>query len=109
MAGPSLGQECSAEKMEDTIIDIDLSLARGIRGAEPAYAPTAAACVRACCSGEKLSGNRLLLGPSRQSDVRPLGELILKFGLAGFSGRRDEAALSSQHRSLNLGFRARCD
>lgn len=74
MAGPSLGQECSAEKMEDTIIDIDLSLARGIRGAEPAYAPTAAACVRACCSGEKLSGDKkcnLMIFDARRTSAHP--------------------------------------
>ncbi|NXW13257.1 MANS1 protein, partial [Circaetus pectoralis] len=74
MAGPSLGQECSAEKMEDAIIDINFSLARGIRGAEPAYAPTAGACLRACCSGEKLAGDKkcnLMIFDTRRTSAHP--------------------------------------
>ncbi|NXX66205.1 MANS1 protein, partial [Spizella passerina] len=58
MAGPALGQECSAEKMENSIIDIDLSLPRGVRGAEPLRVPGAGACVRACCSGHRLAGDK---------------------------------------------------
>ncbi|NXG23243.1 MANS1 protein, partial [Grallaria varia] len=58
MAGPSLSEECSAEKMENSIIDIDLSLPRGVRGAEPLRVPTARACVRACCSGDRLAGDK---------------------------------------------------
>ncbi|KAM9640924.1 MANSC domain-containing protein 1 [Morphnus guianensis] len=74
VAGPSLAQECSAEKMEDTIIDINFSLAQGIRGAEPAYVPTAGACVRACCSGEKLSGDKkcnLMIFDARRTSAHP--------------------------------------
>ncbi|NXE63961.1 MANS1 protein, partial [Calcarius ornatus] len=58
MAGPALGQECSAEKMENSIIDVDLSLPRGVRGAEPLRVPGAGACVRACCSGHRLAGDK---------------------------------------------------
>ncbi|XP_027754331.1 MANSC domain-containing protein 1 [Empidonax traillii] len=58
MAGPSLSQECSAERMENSIIDIDLSLPRGVRGAEPLRVPGAGACVRACCSGHSLAGDK---------------------------------------------------
>ncbi|NWH98831.1 MANS1 protein, partial [Tichodroma muraria] len=58
MAGPALGQECSAEKMENSIIDTDLSLPRGVRGAEPLRVPSAGACVRACCSGHRLAGDK---------------------------------------------------
>ncbi|NWY33429.1 MANS1 protein, partial [Pheucticus melanocephalus] len=58
MAGPALGQECSAEKMENSIIDIELSLPRGVRGAEPLRVPSAGACVRACCSGHRLAGDK---------------------------------------------------
>ncbi|XP_039564029.1 MANSC domain-containing protein 1 [Passer montanus] len=58
MAGPALGQECSAEKMENSIIDIHLSLPRGVRGAEPLRVPSAGACVRACCSGHRLAGDK---------------------------------------------------
>ncbi|NXX15047.1 MANS1 protein, partial [Podargus strigoides] len=74
MAGPSLSQECWAEKMEDTIIDINLSLPRGIRGAEPLYAPTPGACLHACCSGDKLAGNKkcnLVIFDTRRINVRP--------------------------------------
>ncbi|NXX26654.1 MANS1 protein, partial [Nicator chloris] len=58
MAGTALSQECSTEKMENSIIDIDLSLPRGVRGAEPLRVPSAGACVRACCSGHRLSGDK---------------------------------------------------
>ncbi|NWX67087.1 MANS1 protein, partial [Promerops cafer] len=58
MAGPALSQDCSAEKVENSIIDIDLSLPRGVRGAEPLRVPSAGACVRACCSGHRLAGDK---------------------------------------------------
>ncbi|NXE89631.1 MANS1 protein, partial [Menura novaehollandiae] len=58
MAGPALSQQCSAEKMENSIIDIALSLPRGVRGAEPLRVPSAAACARACCSGHRLAGDK---------------------------------------------------
>ncbi|NXR34129.1 MANS1 protein, partial [Zosterops hypoxanthus] len=58
MAGPALSQECSAEKVENSIIDINLSLPRGVRGAEPLRVPGAGACVRACCSGHRLAGDK---------------------------------------------------
>ncbi|NWT17614.1 MANS1 protein, partial [Vireo altiloquus] len=58
MAGPALSQECSAEKMENSIIDIDLSLPRGVRGAEPLRVPSAGACARVCCSGHRLAGDK---------------------------------------------------
>ncbi|NWW09460.1 MANS1 protein, partial [Oreocharis arfaki] len=58
MARPALSQECSAEKMENSIIDIDLSLPRGVRGAEPLRVPSAGACARACCSGRLLAGDK---------------------------------------------------
>ncbi|NXU28097.1 MANS1 protein, partial [Thalassarche chlororhynchos] len=74
MPRPSLSQECSAEKMENTIIDINLSLPEGIRGAEPVYAPSPEACVRACCSGEKLSGDKkcnLMIFDARRTSAHP--------------------------------------
>ncbi|NWV86497.1 MANS1 protein, partial [Dasyornis broadbenti] len=58
MAGPALSQECSVEKMENSIININLSLSRGVRGAEPLRVPSAAACARACCSGHRLAGDK---------------------------------------------------
>ncbi|XP_010128694.1 PREDICTED: MANSC domain-containing protein 1 [Chlamydotis macqueenii] len=77
MAGPPPSQECSAEKMEHAIIDINLSLARGIRGAEPVYAPGPEACVRTCCSGGKLSGKlsdkkcNLMIFDARRTSTHP--------------------------------------
>ncbi|NWI38682.1 MANS1 protein, partial [Picathartes gymnocephalus] len=58
MAGPALSQQCSAEKRENSIIDIDLSLARGVWSAEPLRVPSAGACARACCSGHPLAGDK---------------------------------------------------
>ncbi|RLW01809.1 hypothetical protein DV515_00007749 [Chloebia gouldiae] len=58
MGRTALSQECSAEKMENTIIDIDLSLPRGLRGAEPLRVSSASACVRAGCSGHRLAGDK---------------------------------------------------
>ncbi|KFQ96928.1 MANSC domain-containing protein 1, partial [Nipponia nippon] len=74
MPGPARSQQCSAEKMENTIVDINLSLPRGVRGAEPGYAPTPAACLRACCSGEKLPGDKkcnLMIFHARSTSARP--------------------------------------
>ncbi|NXO54364.1 MANS1 protein, partial [Aramus guarauna] len=74
MPGPSLSQECSAEKMENTIIDINLSLPKGIKGAEPVYASSPEACVRTCCSGEKLSGDKkcnLMIFDTRRTSAHP--------------------------------------
>ncbi|XP_010286335.1 PREDICTED: MANSC domain-containing protein 1, partial [Phaethon lepturus] len=74
VAGPSLGQECSAEKMENTIIDINLSLPKGVRGAEPVFAPSPEACIGACCSGEKLSGDKkcnFMVFDARRTSTHP--------------------------------------
>ncbi|NXG48758.1 MANS1 protein, partial [Psilopogon haemacephalus] len=74
MAGPSLSAECPAEKMENSIIDINLSLPRGVRGAEPLHAPSPASCVHACCSGKKLSGDKkcnLLIFDARRTSMQP--------------------------------------
>ncbi|NXU75986.1 MANS1 protein, partial [Oreotrochilus melanogaster] len=59
MSGPSLGQECSAEKKENVIVDINLALAKGVGGTEPVHAATPEACVQRCCSGETLSGGKM--------------------------------------------------
>ncbi|NXJ11559.1 MANS1 protein, partial [Odontophorus gujanensis] len=58
MPVPSLGQGCAAQRMDDAIIDINLSLPLGIRGAEPVHVSTPGACIRACCLGKKLSGDK---------------------------------------------------
>ncbi|NXD28867.1 MANS1 protein, partial [Spelaeornis formosus] len=58
MVEPALSQECSAEKMENSVIDIDLSLPRGVRGAEPLRVSGAGSCVRACCSGHPIAGDK---------------------------------------------------
>ncbi|XP_051491722.1 MANSC domain-containing protein 1 [Apus apus] len=74
MAGSSLSQECSAEKMENAIVDINLSLPEGVRGAEPVYTSTPEACVRACCSEEKLSGDKkcnLMIFNAQRTSTHP--------------------------------------
>ncbi|NXO00410.1 MANS1 protein, partial [Rhinopomastus cyanomelas] len=58
VARPCRGQQCSAERVGSAVINIDLSLPRGARVAEPRYAPTPQSCVRACCSGEEPSGDK---------------------------------------------------
>ncbi|NWH77022.1 MANS1 protein, partial [Piaya cayana] len=57
-AAPAPGRECSAEQLRDALVDINLSLPRGVRGAEPVFAASPEACVRACCSGEKPPGDK---------------------------------------------------
>ncbi|XP_044843838.1 MANSC domain-containing protein 1 [Mauremys mutica] len=56
--GPSLSQDCSLEKMENIVIDMMLSLSKGIRGTEPIYTPTQEACINVCCLEKKISGDR---------------------------------------------------
>ncbi|XP_042745812.1 MANSC domain-containing protein 1 [Lagopus leucura] len=58
MPAPSLGQGCAAQRMDNAIIDINLSLPMGIRGAEPVHVSTPEACIHACCLGKKLSGDK---------------------------------------------------
>ncbi|XP_075298263.1 MANSC domain-containing protein 1 isoform X2 [Opisthocomus hoazin] len=72
--GPSLGRECSAEEVGDAIIEINSALAGGVRGAEPRYAPAPAACLRACCAGEKLAGDKkcnLMIFDTRRTSAHP--------------------------------------
>ncbi|XP_074012701.1 MANSC domain-containing protein 1 [Numenius arquata] len=74
VARPSLSRECSAERIADAIIDINLSLPKGIRGAEPVYALNPEACVRTCCSGEKLSGDKkcnLMIFDAQRTSAHP--------------------------------------
>ncbi|XP_021237988.1 MANSC domain-containing protein 1 isoform X4 [Numida meleagris] len=54
----SLGQGCAAQRMDNAIIDINLSLPMGIRGVEPVHISTPEACIHACCLGKKLSGDK---------------------------------------------------
>ncbi|NWW93357.1 MANS1 protein, partial [Rhynochetos jubatus] len=70
----SLSQECSTEETENAIIDINLSLSRGIRGAEPVRAPDPGACLRACCSGGRLSGDQecnLMIFDAQRTSAHP--------------------------------------
>ncbi|XP_032658913.1 MANSC domain-containing protein 1 [Chelonoidis abingdonii] len=55
---PSLSQDCSLEKMENVVIDMMLSLSKGIRGTEPIYTPTQEACINVCCLKKNISGDR---------------------------------------------------
>ncbi|XP_067387095.1 MANSC domain-containing protein 1 [Emydura macquarii macquarii] len=54
--GPSLSQNCSIEKMENVVIDMMLSLSKGIRGTEPIYTPTQEVCINVCCLEKNISG-----------------------------------------------------
>ncbi|NXK20157.1 MANS1 protein, partial [Arenaria interpres] len=74
VARPSLSQECSGERIADAIIDINFSLPKGIRGAEPLYALNPEACVRACCSGDKPSGDKkcnLMIFDAQRTSAHP--------------------------------------
>nr|XP_006115548.1 MANSC domain-containing protein 1 [Pelodiscus sinensis]XP_006115549.1 MANSC domain-containing protein 1 [Pelodiscus sinensis] len=56
--GPSLSHDCSLEKMENVVIDMKLSLSKGIKGTEPIYTPTQEACINVCCLEKNISGDR---------------------------------------------------
>uniref|UniRef100_A0A8C3XUJ8 MANSC domain containing 1 n=1 Tax=Chelydra serpentina TaxID=8475 RepID=A0A8C3XUJ8_CHESE len=72
--GPSLSQDCSLEKMENVVIDITLSLSKGIRGTEPIYTPTQEACINVCCLEKNISGDRqcnLMIFDARRRSQHP--------------------------------------
>ncbi|NXE47438.1 MANS1 protein, partial [Casuarius casuarius] len=74
LAAPSRSQDCSAEKMENTIININLALSKGVRGTEPVYTSTPEACIHACCLGKKLSGDKkcnLMIFDARRTSTHP--------------------------------------
>uniref|UniRef100_A0A8D0LC72 MANSC domain containing 1 n=1 Tax=Sphenodon punctatus TaxID=8508 RepID=A0A8D0LC72_SPHPU len=54
----SLSQDCSLEKMEGVIVDMKLSLSKGIRGTEPIYTATRDACINVCCLEKDIAGDR---------------------------------------------------
>ncbi|XP_069719444.1 MANSC domain-containing protein 1 [Phaenicophaeus curvirostris] len=73
-AAPPPGPECAAEPLRDALVDINLSLPRGVRGAEPVFAPSPEACVRACCSGDKPPGDKkcnLVIFDIRRTNAHP--------------------------------------
>nr|XP_009677014.1 PREDICTED: MANSC domain-containing protein 1 [Struthio camelus australis] len=104
---PSQSQDCSVEKMENTIIDINLALSKGIRGTEPVYTPTPEACVRSCCLGKKLSGDKecnLMIFDAQRTSTYPNCYLFycpsaeacptkLAIGLVSYKITRDTHAL----------------
>ncbi|NXD11335.1 MANS1 protein, partial [Nothocercus nigrocapillus] len=74
VVAPSRSQDCSVEKMDNTIININLALSQGVRGAEPVYASSPGACTRACCSGEALPGDKkcnLMIFDARRTSMHP--------------------------------------
>uniref|UniRef100_A0A8C3T3W0 MANSC domain containing 1 n=1 Tax=Chelydra serpentina TaxID=8475 RepID=A0A8C3T3W0_CHESE len=71
---PLSGQDCSLEKMENVVIDITLSLSKGIRGTEPIYTPTQEACINVCCLEKNISGDRqcnLMIFDARRRSQHP--------------------------------------
>ncbi|NWI11985.1 MANS1 protein, partial [Crypturellus soui] len=74
VAAPCRSQHCSVEKMDNTIININLALSQGVRGAEPVYTSSPGACVRACCSGKALPGDKkcnLMIFDYRRTSTHP--------------------------------------
>ncbi|NWX88768.1 MANS1 protein, partial [Nothoprocta pentlandii] len=74
LAAPSRSQHCSVERMDDTIIDVNLALSRGVRATEPLYASSPGACARACCSGKALPGDKkcnLMIFDARRTSTHP--------------------------------------
>ncbi|XP_055466822.1 MANSC domain-containing protein 1 [Psammomys obesus] len=70
----SAGQNCLTESLEDVVIDIQLSLSKGIRGNEPTYAPTRGDCISACCSTHNIAGDKscnLMIFDTRKPDRQP--------------------------------------
>ncbi|XP_025943105.1 MANSC domain-containing protein 1 isoform X2 [Apteryx rowi] len=73
-AASSRSQYCSVEKMENTIININLALSKGVRGTEPVYTSTPDACICACCLEKKLPGDKkcnLMIFDARRTSTRP--------------------------------------
>ena len=52
----STSQNCLTESLEDVVIDIQLSLSKGIRGNEPIHTLTPQDCINSCCSTKNISG-----------------------------------------------------
>uniref|UniRef100_A0A8C8RF33 MANSC domain containing 1 n=1 Tax=Pelusios castaneus TaxID=367368 RepID=A0A8C8RF33_9SAUR len=71
---PSLSQNCSIEKMENVVIDMMLSLSKGVRGTEPIYTPTQEVCINVCCLEKNISGDRqcnLMIFDARRAGKHP--------------------------------------
>ncbi|XP_072206759.1 MANSC domain-containing protein 1 [Excalfactoria chinensis] len=74
MPVPSLGQGCASQRMDNAIVDINLSLPMGIRGAEPVHVSTPEACIHACCLEKKLSGDKncnLVIFDAQRTSTQP--------------------------------------
>lgn len=70
----STSQKCSTESLEDVVIDIQLSLPKGIRGIEPIHTLTQEDCIESCCSTKNLSGNKacnLMIFDARKTTGQP--------------------------------------
>lgn len=70
----SAGQNCLTESLEDVVIDIQLSLSKGIRGNEPTYAAARGDCISACCSTHNIAGDKscnLMIFDTRKPDRQP--------------------------------------
>uniref|UniRef100_A0A8C2YE91 MANSC domain containing 1 n=1 Tax=Coturnix japonica TaxID=93934 RepID=A0A8C2YE91_COTJA len=74
MPVPSWGRSCASQRMDNAIVDINLSLPMGIRGAEPVHVATAEACIHACCLEKKLSGDKncnLVIFDAQRTSTQP--------------------------------------
>ncbi|XP_012880535.1 PREDICTED: MANSC domain-containing protein 1 [Dipodomys ordii] len=70
----SAGQKCLSQSLEDVVIDIQSSLARGIRGEEPTHAASQADCLRRCCATKNIAGNKvcnLMIFDARKAEGQP--------------------------------------
>ncbi|KAM4820466.1 MANSC domain-containing protein 1 isoform 1-T3 [Thomomys bottae] len=68
------GQKCPSQSLEDVVVDIQSSLARGIRGSEPTYALSEDACLHSCCSTRSIAGDKacnLMIFDARKAAGQP--------------------------------------
>ncbi|XP_048191213.1 MANSC domain-containing protein 1 [Perognathus longimembris pacificus] len=70
----SAGQKCLSQSLEDMVIDIQSSLARGIRGNEPTHVASQEDCLNSCCSTRNIAGDKacnLMIFDARKAAGQP--------------------------------------
>ncbi|XP_004611437.2 MANSC domain-containing protein 1 [Sorex araneus] len=71
---PAGGRQCLSQSLEDVVIDIQSSLARGVRGSEPTHTPGPQECIASCCSTRNISGDKacnLMIFDTRKTINQP--------------------------------------
>ncbi|XP_055971196.1 MANSC domain-containing protein 1 [Sorex fumeus] len=71
---PAAGLQCLSQSLEDVVIDIQSSLARGVRGSEPTHTPGPQECIASCCSTRNISGDKacnLMIFDTRKTINQP--------------------------------------